>query len=169
MRKLTHFKKEVILLSLILFFIAIIVRQGDKLVDSRINRLAFPLNTSIFENFKVFFTTISLLILSEYFFSFDLPNNYLLSRVIGVLFMMISSMILFFTIHFLFNIHITILITYGIYLISIVLGQYISYLIQKQKELEISFLIGIAQYFLLASFIIIITSLTPLGILFQAL
>ena len=81
MFKNKHFLKEVIALSFAVFTLAALARQGNRLIDTAFNRVAFPANASIFENFKVYFTAITVLVIIEYFIAFEYPNNYLLSRV----------------------------------------------------------------------------------------
>jgi len=167
MHKRKNFKKEVIVLSLLLFLIAIAVRAGGRLIETAFNRVAFPANESIFENLKVYFTAVTVLIIGEYFARFDYPNNYLLSRIAGAVVMMAMTAVVLGVYYFFARKNINTAFIYLIYIISIFTGQYISFLFHQIKELRLGVLLGLFQYLLTGSIIIIVTTAAPVGFLFQ--
>ncbi|MCK9537164.1 MAG: hypothetical protein M0R05_06275 [Bacilli bacterium] len=167
MHKRKHFLKEVVWIAFILFLLAIVVRQGNRLIDTAFTRVAFPRNASIFENFKVYFTSVTILVITEYFIVFEYPNNYLLSRVIGTLVMMGITTLILTTYYLIGKRELNLIFLYLVYLIAIVIGQYISYLIQRRREYNFGLFLGLAQYLLVASIIIIFTSVAPRGFIFS--
>jgi len=167
MHKRKHFNKEVIWLSLFVLLLTIVVRQGNRLFATAFNRVVFPSNMSIFENFKVYFTSITLLVIFEYFIVFGYPNNYLLSRVVGALVMMGITTIMLALYYWAGGRRLSILLLYAVNFFSIIGGQAVSYLIQRQKEYRLSLFLGLTQYLFIASLIIILTSVTPSGFIFS--
>lgn len=120
-----------------------------------------PARTTIFEMMKGYFLAITLLIFIEYFIIIELPNNYLLSRVIGAFLMMILTTIIYLIFPKLFvnNLSLSFVI-----LISILFGQVGSYFIQKIK-IRWSYFLGFANYFIIA-FLMFLFTLFPSGGLF---
>lgn len=120
-----------------------------------------PARTTIFEIMKGYFLAITLLIFIEYFVIIELPNNYLLSRVIGVFLMMIITIIIYLIYpRFMVN-NLSLLI---VILISTLCGQLGSYFIQKIK-IKWSYFLGFANYFIIA-FLMFLFTLFPSGDLF---
>ena len=167
MHKRRHFLKEVIWMTVALFLLAIVVREGNRLIDTSFNRVAFPNNTSIFENFKVYFTSVTVLVIIEYFVVFDYPNNYLLSRVVGALVMMGITTLIMVLYYLSGRRELNLIFLFIVYLIAIFGGQYISYIIQREREYDFSLYLGLVQYLLIASSIIILTSAAPRGFIFS--
>lgn len=89
----------------------------------------------IINYFCLIFTSTILLILLEVFLMFDVPNNLLFCRLIGGIF---SSLCFFLLFNFLKNINLLILV-----IISIYLGQGLSYLIKRFFSFKRSGLISI--------------------------
>lgn len=166
MFKNKHLLKEVIALSFAVFTLAALARQGNRLIDTAFNRVAFPANASIFENFKVYFTAITVLVIIEYFIAFEYPNNYLLSRVVAALVMMLITTIVFALFYLSGGRTFTPLFWHAVCLFSVIGGQYAGYLLQRRPEFRFSLQIGLAQYLVTACFIIVLTQTTPRGFIF---
>ena len=164
--KKKHFLKEVVALGATLFVLASLARQGNRLIDTAFNRVAFPANSSIFESFKAYFTAVTALVLIEYVVAFEYPNNYLLSRVVSSLVMMAITAFIFALYYLIGYRTFTAVFWHAVCLVSIIGGQYVAYRIQRRKELRFSLHLGLAQYLVTASLIIVFTQLSPSGFLF---
>ncbi|MFA7434790.1 MAG: hypothetical protein WC006_00310 [Bacilli bacterium] len=163
---MTLFKKsrlinEILFIGVILYILILTV-QSLRIVGAS-NLL--PNKITIFEILKNYFFAISLLMIIEYFISFDLPNNYILSRVFGVFVMSTMTLVIFniYSKTWVFNNIIAINI---VYFISIIAGSIATYFIQGIK-LNRSLLIGIANYIVIATLFVVLTFISPLGYIFE--
>ena len=163
---MTLFKKsrlinEILFIGVILY-ILILTAQSLRIVG--VSNL-LPNKITIFEILKNYFFAISLLMIIEYFVAFDLPNNYILSRVFGVFVMSTMTLVIFniYSKTWVFNNIIAINI---VYFISIIAGSIATYFIQGIK-LNRSLLIGIANYIVIATLFVVLTFISPLGYIFE--
>ena len=152
---------EILFIGVILY-ILILTAQSLRIVG--VSNL-LPNKITIFEILKNYFFAISLLMIIEYFISFDLPNNYILSRVFGVFIMSTMTLVIFniYSKTWVFNNIIAINI---VYFISIIAGSIATYFIQGIK-LNRSLLIGIANYIVIATLFVVLTFISPLGYIFE--
>lgn len=136
-------------------------------ISIRLTNITFllPNKISIFEIMKTYFFATSLLLIIEYFVAFDLPNNYLLSRVFGFFVMCTITLIIFnlYSKTWVFNSLIAINI---IYISSIIIGCIASYYIQR-FELRKSSLIGFINYGLILFIFIALSFISPSGYIFE--
>lgn len=152
---------EILFIGVILY-ILILTAQSLRIVG--VSNL-LPNKITIFEILKNYFFAISLLMIIEYFIAFDLPNNYILSRVFGVFVMSTMTLVIFniYSKTWVFNNIIAINI---VYFISIIAGSIATYFIQGIK-LNRSLLIGIANYIVIATLFVVLTFISPLGYIFE--
>ncbi len=152
---------EILFIGVILY-ILILTAQSLRIVG--VSNL-LPNKITIFEILKNYFFAISLLMIIEYFVAFDLPNNYILSRVFGVFVMSTMTLVIFniYSKTWVFNNIIAINI---VYFISIIAGSIATYFIQGIK-LNRSLLIGIANYIVIATLFVVLTFISPLGYIFE--
>ena len=101
----------------------------------------------------------------EYFVAYDLPKNYLLSRLIGFFVMSTFTLIMFnlYSKTWVLNNIIAINI---IYFTSIIIGSIFSYYVQR-IALNRSLIFGIVNYVIFASIFVIISIISPLGYVFE--
>lgn len=152
---------EILFIGVILY-ILILTAQSLRIVG--VSNL-LPNKKTIFEILKNYFFAISLLMIIEYFIAFDLPNNYILSRVFGVFVMSTITLVIFniYSKTWVFNNIIAINI---VYFISIIAGSIATYFIQGIK-LNRSLLVGIANYIVIATLFVVLTFISPLGYIFE--
>jgi len=162
-----HFLKEVIGISLLIMILGLVVRSIGAYSASTINNLIFANNRSIFDYFKIYFYAVTFLVLIEYFIVYDLPNNYLLSRVIGVLVMMLFTLLTYTLYYLIIGFEHNLLLIVTNYITSVFIGQYVSYLLQRRRAIKWSFVLGFANYFVIAISLLILTVITPKGFLFD--
>lgn len=145
-----------------LIYIFILITQG-----MRITGLTgfLPNKITIFEILKTYFFSISLLMIVEYFVAYDLPKNYLLSRLFGFFVMSTFTLIIFnlYSKTWIFN---NLLAINLIYLSSIIIGSIAAYYIQR-LTLNRSLILGIINYVIFASIFVITTIISPLGYIFE--
>ena len=101
----------------------------------------------------------------EYFIAYDLPNNYLISRLFGIFVMSTFTLVAFniFNKSWVLDNTLTIQI---IYISSIIYGGVASYYVQGIK-LNRSLTIGLANYVVIALAFVVISVISPVGYIFE--
>lgn len=145
-----------------LLYIFILITQSLRLTGIS---FFLPNKTTIFEILKTYFIAISLLMVVEYFIAYDLPNNYLISRLFGIFVMSTFTLVAFniFNKSWVLDNTLTIQI---IYISSIIYGGVASYYVQGIK-LNRSLTIGLANYVVIALAFVVISVISPVGYIFE--
>lgn len=145
-----------------LIYIFILITQGMRITGITV---FLPNKITIFEILKTYFFSISLLMIVEYFIAYDLPKNYLLSRLFGFFVMSTFTLVVFnlYSKTWVFN---NLLAINLIYFSSIIIGCIASYYIQR-IALSRSLIFGIINYVTFALAFVIITIISPLGYIFE--
>lgn len=149
-----------ILSSLFLYFFILIIQT----LRIRYNTLMLPNSNTVFEVFKTYFLATTLLFCSEYFIKFELERNFLFSKIILLLIMILFTLLVFilYPKNWIFSNKIVINI---VYLVAIFTSVSISRLINNLK-LRNSFTIGILYYSLFSIFFIGFSLIKPIGFIF---
>ncbi len=143
------------------FFRSLIITSNSKLL-ARI----FPNLDSVFSIYKFYFLAITLLVVSEYLIMFELPTNYLLSRVTSLFVMMFFTLIIYSTYYFILGARIRTVFLFLTIIISVLFGQIFAYRLQKRNVLRGSYPLGFFNYFLIASLLMGLSFINPQGFLF---
>jgi len=124
-----------------------------------------PNKITIFEILKNYFLAITLLIIFEYLFSYELLNNYLLARICGLFVMITFTLVAFnlFSKTWIFQNRVA---TNLIYITSIFYGSCTSFLVSKIK-IKKSLLIGIAYYIIIAFLFLFFSFIANDGYIFN--
>lgn len=146
------------------FFIYLFILTTQSIRIAGVSNL-LPNKITIFEILKNYFISVSLLMAIEYFVAYDLPNNYLVSRLFSVFVMSTFTLFIFnlYSKTWIFN---NILAINLIYFASIIIGLLASYYIQTIK-LNRSLVIGIINYVIFAILFIGLSVISPLGYIFE--
>ncbi|HEY8395269.1 MAG TPA: hypothetical protein VIK96_00670 [Bacilli bacterium] len=154
--------KTIILIIFFYFFRSLVFSSKLKIVA-----LIFPNMNSLFSLYKFFFLAVTLLVILEYLIQFELPANFLLSRVIGLTVMFMVSSVLFGAYYVSFGSRIRTAFLLLTTVISILFGQVISYRVQRKRNFRWSYSLGFFNYFLITALLMGATLLNPNGLLFS--
>lgn len=120
--------RELVTLPLIIFIFSIFVYLISEEITHPFLKILIPQNDNALELSKVFFTTFLIIYFGIFLFDNQEINNYLLSRVISLLIMIIISIFLY---HFLpLKGHLKLIV---MMIIAVFSGQYVSLRIQMLK------------------------------------
>lgn len=160
-----HKIKEIIVLSTIIFVLGLLIKFNSYHFKGFLARLFFPQNNTLFEFLKIYFTSVSIVLMVEYFLVVQLPNNFFLSRATSLLIMIILFIIsfgLYITLNIKINIQLYLLFSY---IVNIVIGQLLSYFIQSRQLIKNGKYIAIFIYVFLIIFIVVFSLFKSINLL----
>lgn len=126
--------KKIIVNSLIIFIISIICHFAYDIFPNRLNAIFFPVNESIFEHFKLLFTTGIIFSLGIYSFSKSRKNIFLKTYLRSMLLVIILSALYLPVEYFIGE---NMLITFIILIITIIVTEYLLSIIPLERHLTI--------------------------------
>lgn len=152
---------EIIIIGSLLYLF-ILITQSLRFEEISI---FLPNKITIFEILKTYFIAMSLLMILEYFIAFDLPNNYILSRLFGIFVMSTFTLVAFNIFNKVWVLN-NVLVVNIIFISSIIYGGVASYYIQGIK-LNRSSTIGLVNYAVVAVVFVVISIVSPVGYIFE--
>jgi hypothetical protein len=163
-----HFISELIINLLIILLLFLFIRSSVISSTSNFSSRVFPNINSPFSIFKLFFLTISIKGVFEYFIISDYPRNFFFSRVVSLVIMILSSLLFYSLFYFLIK-----YMSLEIYVIFIVfypitIAQAISFRIQRMKQISINYSLASFNYFLLMLILMMGVFLPQTGFIFEA-
>ena len=161
-----YFIKEVLVKSIIIIISFYFFRSLVLSSNSRLILKVFPNTNSLFSLYKFFFLAVTLLVVAEYLIMFELPPNFLLSRVIGLLVMFLLTTVLYSGYYFSFGARIRTAFLLLTTAIAVIFGLMISYRIQKRRNLRWGYSLGFFNYFLIAMLLMGLSLANPQGFIF---
>ncbi len=144
--------KKIKIISIIgIFLLSFIVHYGYELLPSFISSIFFPINESLFEHMKLIVTCYLLWGFIENKLLKD-NKNFKSNLIISILINIIVFLLIFYPIYLTYD-H-NLILTLSIYLISIIITQFISYFILKSNKV-----LFLNKYFYIIMAIIIIVNI----------
>ena len=156
-------KKFVIYNTILTFLVSFLVHFIYKWIPSTITTI-FPVNESLFEHMKLIFISpiISSLILYFYFkkenFNID---NYLFGLVVSIVFNIIIFYLIYLPLYY--SIGESMIMTLSIYFITIIMSNYLYYLVIEMKNSRILNLVSLSVI-LIIGFVLVYLTYNPLKI-----
>lgn len=139
--------REFILIPIVLLIFTFLLYEAYGFFYGDFARVLFPTDSSPIQVSKVYFTgTIAYLIL-EYFISAKMPNNYLLSRMLG----MLTMMSIFIIINTFYPVSLI------IHLIVIFSGCLVSFITQGNEKIKYQNIYGIMIFLMVLGYLIVIS------------
>lgn len=122
---------------ILIYFIAVILHFTYDIVPGNFTAAFLPVNESVWEHLKMTFNAFLIYSIIEYII-FKVKNkhvnNFLFSILTSALASMLVTLVLFYPLFYTFGENV--IVTQIVYLISIIAGVYISYLVQKDTNNE---------------------------------
>ena len=157
---------EVIIRSIIILILFYFSRSVILSLPSSLIRTIFPKSDSLFSIFRFLFLAVTFLVIGEYFIYEEMPNNYLLSRMLSLLIMILMTLILYSTSLVIFHDHNYLFLTIALF-VSIVTGQYIGYLTQRRRRIKGGWTFSFFSYFFLTILLMVLTLFPGQGFIFN--
>lgn len=152
-----HELREFVIIPLMIIVLMIGAFFLSDNVNGIIGDMFLPRNKSIIEQIKLVFTPFTIVIIIEYLLLYEMPNNYLFSRIIS--FITTSLLIICFNLIYLFfTKEIIVMIYFPFFVIFIYFSQSISYLIQKAIPIKMSFMFSFFIYLIICLCIFLISA-----------
>lgn len=124
--------RELVIVPLIITILGLFLYVIGDTITGDFVRIFFPQRNTIFEFLKIYFTAFLLIYICGLFTDDRKVNNYLFSRVVGSLIMMALTIALGSFVYFVFH-KVTALSLLIIFLVSVWVGQLVSYFTQKHE------------------------------------
>ncbi len=139
--------KELILIPIIFLIFSYLVANAYGYVLGDLARILFPTSNDVIQGAKVYFTVTIFFVAIEFFVSSKMPNNYLFSRMLAMLFMMSLYIILY-------NYYI---ITLGLNIVILLLGSIVALAVQTYPKIKYDNVLGIVIFLSVFTYILINT------------
>ncbi len=144
LNKKTYKIQLFIIYPCLFIFVCYLVYHAYGFFTGKLASYLFPTQLTQFEMSKIYITSSFFMILFEYFILSDLPNNYFLSRMLGVILMV--SLYLFFSSFYSLNFY--------IHLLIIFFSTFFTYFIQKANHFSNQALCGWLIVFFLNGYLL---------------